>query len=56
MAIENYIQSWIFQKKNLIALKIGKKGPKWTQNEFFFSIFQKTLSLVVAGNGLKERS
>ena len=35
-----------FFKKILIA-------PKMDKNEFFFSIFQKTLSLALAGNGLK---
>ena len=39
-------------KKIFIAPKMGKKGPKWAKNEVF-SIFQKTLSLVLAGNGLK---
>ena len=31
-----------------------KKGPKWDKNEGFFSIFQKTLSLVFAGSDLKH--
>ena len=40
-----------FFKKILIALKMGKKGAKWAKNDVF-SIFQKTLPLVLAGNGL----
>ena len=41
-----------FFKKKFIAPKMGKKGQKWAKNEVF-SIFEKTLSLVLAGNGLK---
>ena len=41
-----------FSRKILVCPKIGKKGPKWTQNGAFLS-FPKIFSLLFAGSNIK---
>ena len=44
----------LFSRKIHFCPNLGKKGPKWPQNRFFW-IFKKILSLVFLGNNLKRK-
>ena len=52
IGISNTGKVFFSMKRNLFYPNLGKKGPKWSQNRFFW-IFWKILWLVFLGNNLK---